>query len=138
MRRYCFVLVVFSILLQVSCVRPVCTKNQWDRFRKVYDEDKVFKNGDINPLKQCPLHKVDLVEMDVYHMPGMPKVPSRSYIMAKLRQFPQSFLYVQTGDCTARSYCTKYHCCKICRAKEIAWLKLHNEYIPDCSIPSDF
>ena len=133
MRKRCLAILGLIMLMQFSCARPACTKGQWERFSKLWVEDDIFKNSKENFLDECPVHKVKLVSIDVYHMAGMYQVPPRSFILAKLRHFPQSFLVVMTGFCEGRDYCTKYKCCPICRAKEVEWRKQHGWDIPNCS-----
>ena len=133
MKRVAIALSVAILMIQFSCARPRCTSDQWDRFCNLYYADKVLKGGHVNPLKRCPIHEVGLIEMDVYLENGMYYVPPRSFILAKLRHFPQSYLVIPTGTCDSvfLGTCIKYQCCSICRGDEIEWRKKHGWDIPD-------
>jgi hypothetical protein len=80
----------------------------------------------------CSLHHVPTQETAVPGYGGMSVMPPYRYVRARIRSFPNSWLYLNTGFCE-QTYIVPYvrWFCPLCRKAELRWRRLHRYGLPD-------
>lgn len=124
--RALFVLIPLAAVLSACALAPLSTGevNRWD----------VVANPTLEDYKAeavCSLHHVPTVETVVPAYGGLSVLPPKRYVRARIHDFPNSWLYVNTGFCeqgealpVIRWYCP------VCRKAEMRWLRLHRYLLP--------
>lgn len=91
------------------------------------DEPRTYVHEEV-----CSVHGVRTEFLPVPSYGGLAVLPPRPYVRARLRLFPNSFPYTQSGWCEqTATFWVERSVCPACRAAEVRWLKSHGYDIPE-------
>jgi hypothetical protein len=124
MKKHVLVLAAIAALLGGSCALSSSEEAEW----RDVSQSEPF---DLQREVTCSVHHVATRESIIPAFGGMSVMPPRSYVRARIRAFPNSWLYVNTGWCeqgavlpVSRWYCPE------CRRAELRWRRVHRYPLP--------
>jgi hypothetical protein len=116
------VLTTVALLALPSCATQRFSPAEYEAWHRVADS----RSDDYQLEAICSIHHVATIETAIPAFGGMSVMPPKSYVLARIHQYPNAWIYVNTGFCeqgypmpVVRWFCPE------CRKAELRWRRLH-------------
>jgi hypothetical protein len=128
MTRQTSVIAVVAIAALYGCSFRALSPREVEEWRAVSKSEPMEYQHEA----VCSLHHIPTQEMAVPGYGGMSIRPPSAYVRARIRSFPNSWLYVNTGFCmqTGVEPVVRWFC-PLCRKAELRWRRFHGYDLPD-------
>lgn len=121
-------LLFFVVLLAGCSFHHIYSDAELQAWRQVANgHERSFQHESV-----CSVHHLATVPTVIPAYGGMSVMPPRPYVRARVKLFPNSWPYVNTGWCEQNyvDYVERW-VCPACRAAELRWRRQHGWDVPE-------